>query len=128
MQNFINQLSEVLETKYILTQDEDKAPYLTDWRKRFTGKALAVLLPSTSNEVAAIVKLCAQYQIALVPQGGHTGFCGGATPDNSGKQVILNLKRMNQIREIDIANQTITLEAGCILQSVQEKAAENAKH
>ncbi|MBU3582110.1 FAD-binding oxidoreductase [Polynucleobacter sp. AP-Capit-er-40B-B4] len=125
MQNFINQLSEVLESKYILTQDEDKAPYLTDWRKRFTGKAFAVLLPSTSNEVAAIVKLCAQHQIALVPQGGHTGFCGGATPDNSGKQVILNLKRMNQIREIDIANQTITLEAGCILQTVQEKAAEN---
>ena len=125
MQNFINQLSEVLASKYILTQDEDKAPYLTDWRKRFTGKAFAVLLPGTSNEVAAIVKLCAQHQIALVPQGGHTGFCGGATPDNSGKQVILNLKRMNQIREIDIANQTITLEAGCILQAVQEKAAEN---
>ena len=125
MQNFINQLSEVLETKYILTQDEDRAPYLTDWRKRFTGKAFAVLLPSTSNEVAAIVKLCAEHQIALVPQGGHTGFCGGATPDNSGKQVILNLKRMNQIREIDIANQTITLEAGCILQTVQEKSAEN---
>ena len=125
MQNFINQLSEILEKQYILTRDEDKAPYLTDWRKRFTGKAFAVLLPSTSNEVAAIVRLCAQHQIALVPQGGHTGFCGGATPDNSGKQVILNLKRMNQIREIDIANQTITLEAGCILQAVQEKAAEN---
>lgn len=125
MQNFINQISEVLEKKYILTQDDDKAPYLTDWRKRFTGKAFAVLLPSTSNEVAAIVKLCAQHQIALVPQGGHTGFCGGATPDNSGKQVVLNLKRMNQIREIDIANQTITVEAGCILQAVQEKAAEN---
>ncbi len=125
MQSYLNQLSEVLEKKYILTQDEDKAPYLTDWRKRFTGKAFAVLLPSTSNQVAAIVRLCAQHQIALVPQGGHTGFCGGATPDNSGKQVILNLKRMNQIREIDIANQTITLEAGCILQTAQEKAAEN---
>ena len=124
MQNFINQLSGVLEEKYILTQDADKAPYLTDWRKRFTGKALAVLLPSTSDEVAGIVKLCSEHRIALVPQGGHTGFCGGATPDNSGKQVILNLKRMNHIREIDIANQTITLEAGCILQTVQEKAAE----
>jgi FAD/FMN-containing dehydrogenase len=125
MHNFINQLSEVLDKKYILTQDEDKAPYLTDWRKRFTGKAFAVLLPSNSNEVAAIVRLCSQHQIALVPQGGHTGFCGGATPDNSGKQVILNLKRMNHIREIDITNQTITLEAGCILQTVQEKAAAN---
>ena len=125
MQNFINQLAEVLEEKYILTREDDKTPYLTDWRKRFTGKALAVLLPSTSDEVAAIVKLCAQHKIALVPQGGNTGFCGGATPDNSGKQIILNLKRMNQIREIDVANQTITLEAGCILQAVQEKAAEN---
>ena len=124
MQNFINELSAVLEPKYILTTEEDKAPYLTDWRKRFTGKALAVILPETSSEVAQIVKLCSQHQVALVPQGGHTGFCGGATPDGSGKQIILNLKRMNQIREIDIANQTITLEAGCILQTVQEKAAE----
>ena len=124
MQNFINQLSTALEQKYILTREEDKAPYLTDWRKRFTGKALAVLLPGNTVEVAKIVKLCAASQIAIVPQGGHTGFCGGATPDNSGKQVILNLKRMNQIREIDIANQTITLEAGCILQAIQEKAAE----
>ncbi|MBU3541508.1 FAD-binding oxidoreductase [Polynucleobacter sp. UB-Tiil-W10] len=124
MQNFINQLSTVLEQKYILTKDEDKAPYLTDWRKRFIGKALAVLLPCNSAEVSNIVKLCAEHQIAIVPQGGHTGFCGGATPDNSGTQIILNLKRMNQIREIDIANQTITVEAGCILQTLQEKAVE----
>uniref|UniRef100_B1XUN7 FAD linked oxidase domain protein n=1 Tax=Polynucleobacter necessarius subsp. necessarius (strain STIR1) TaxID=452638 RepID=B1XUN7_POLNS len=105
--------------------DEEKAPYLTDWRKQFTGKVLTVLLPSNTNEVAAIVRICAQHNIALVPQGGHTGFCGGATPDSSGKQIILNLKRMNQIREIDNANQTITLEAGCILQAVQEKAVEH---
>jgi FAD/FMN-containing dehydrogenase len=124
MQNLIDQLSSVLGQKYILTTDEDKARYLTDWRKRYTGKALAVLLPGNSSEVSSIVKLCAENQVAIVPQGGNTGFCGGATPDNSGKQVILNLKRMNQIREIDVANQTITLEAGCILQTVQEKAAE----
>jgi FAD/FMN-containing dehydrogenase len=124
MQNLINELSAVLEQQYILTEDKDKAPYLTDWRKRFTGKALAVVLPGSSSEVADIVKLCSQNQVAIVPQGGHTGFCGGATPDSSGKQIILNFKRMNQIREIDVANQTITLEAGCILQTVQEKAAE----
>ena len=123
MQNLIDQLSSVLGQKYILTTDEDKAPYLTDWRKRYTGKALAVLLPGNSSEVSSIVKLCAENQVAIVPQGGNTGFCGGATPDSSGKQVILNLKRMNQIREIDVANQTITLEAGCILQTAQEKAA-----
>lgn len=125
MQDFIQQLSGAIDQKYILIQEEDKAPYLTDWRKRFTGKALAVLLPSTSSEVAGIIKLCAQHQVAVVPQGGHTGFCGGATPDNSGTQIILNLKRMNQIREIDVANQTITLEAGCILKAVQDKAVEH---
>ena len=124
MQNFINQLSTVLEKKYILTQDDEKTPYLTDWRKRFTGKALAIVLPSNSHEVADIIKLCSEHQISIVPQGGNTGFCGGATPDSSGKQIILNLKRMNQVYEIDPANQTITLEAGCILQDVQDKAAE----
>lgn len=122
--DFLAQVSTILDSKYILIEDEAKAPYLTDWRKRYTGKALAVLLPATTKEVAAIVKLCALTHTAVVPQGGNTGFCGGATPDGSGKQVILNLKRMNQIREIDAANQTISLEAGCILQSIQAKSAE----
>ncbi|MBU3577974.1 FAD-binding oxidoreductase [Polynucleobacter sp. UK-Kesae-W10] len=121
---FIEQLGSILEPQFILTADQDKTPYLTDWRKRFTGKALAVVFPKTSDEVAKIVRLCSDSNISIVPQGGHTGFCGGATPDASGKQIILNLKRMNAIREIDRANQTITLEAGCILQTVQEKAAQ----
>ncbi len=121
---FLDQLADILGHQYVLTEDQDKSPYLTDWRKRFSGKALAVVLPRTSEEVARIVALCAKSQTAIVPQGGHTGFCGGATPDGSGKQIILNLKRMNSIRDIDVANQTITLEAGCILQLVQEKAAE----
>ena len=123
MKGLIEQFSDTLGKEYVLTQDQDKAPYLTDWRKRYVGKALAVLLPKTTLEVANIVKLCAANHVSIVPQGGHTGFCGGATPDDSGKQVILNLKRMNQIRDIDSANQTITLEAGCILQAVQEQAA-----
>jgi len=123
MQDLLEQFSAALGKEYVLTEDQDKAPYLTDWRKRYSGKALAVLLPKTTNEVAKLVKLCAANHVAIVPQGGHTGFCGGATPDNSGNQVILNLKRMNQIREIDAANQTITLEAGCILQAIQERAA-----
>jgi len=124
MESFLQALSKVLEKKYILIEDQDKAPYLTDWRKRFNGKALAIVLPRTTQEISEIVKLCAANEVALVPQGGHTGFCGGATPDVSGKQIVLNLKRMNTIREIDVANQTITVEAGCILQTIQEKAAE----
>jgi len=123
MENLIDQLAQLVGKQFLLTDDQEKSPYLTDWRKRFTGKALAVVLPKTTAEVAQIVQLCAAANVSIVPQGGHTGFCGGATPDDTGKQIILNLKRMNQIREIDVANQTITLEAGCILQAVQEKAA-----
>ena len=123
MQSLLDQFAAALGKQYVLTDQQDKAPYLTDWRRRYTGKALAVLLPKTTDEVSHIVKLCAASNVAIVPQGGHTGFCGGATPDSSGQQIILNLKRMNQIREIDVANQTITLEAGCILQTIQESAA-----
>ena len=119
---FLTELESILGKNYVLTSAADTTPYLTDWRKRYTGKALAVLLPGNVKEVAAIVKACAKANIAIVPQGGHTGFCGGATPDASGKQVVLNLKRMNQVREIDASNQTISMEAGCILQAVQERA------
>ena len=122
-QIFLNELESIIGKNYVLTSEGETTPYLTDWRKRYTGKALAVLLPSNTQEVAAIVKACAKANIAIVPQGGHTGFCGGATPDVSGKQVVLNLKRMNQVREIDASNQTISMEAGCILQAVQERAA-----
>ena len=122
MQIFLQQLTQILDQQYILTQDQDKAPFLTDWRKRFTGKALAIVLPGSTAEVAKIVQLCVEHQIAIVPQGGHTGFCGGATPDSSGNQIVLNLKRMNRILDIDKANQTITIEAGCILQTIQENA------
>ena len=124
-QAFIDQLCTVLNKQYILINDVDKAPFLTDWRQKFTGKALAVVLPNSSHEVASIVRLCAENQVAIVPQGGHTGFCGGATPDDSGNQIIMNFKRMNRILEIDSANQTITVEAGCILQAIQEKAVEH---
>jgi len=121
--SFLTELQTILGQRHVLTSESDTAPYLTDWRKRYTGKALAVLLPGNTQEVAAVVKVCAKANIAIVPQGGHTGFCGGATPDTSGEQVVLNLKRMNQVREIDASNQTISMEAGCILQAVQEQAA-----
>ena len=90
-QIFLNELEYIIGKNYVLTSEGETTPYLTDWRKRYTGKALAVLLPINTQEVAAIVKACAKANIAIVPQGGHTGFCGGATPDASGKQVVLNL-------------------------------------
>ncbi len=98
------------------------APFLTDWRKRYTGKALAIVKPASTREVSEVVKLCAAVGVAIVPQGGNTGLAGGATPDDSGAQIVLNLSRMNRVRGVDPINNTLTVEAGCTLAAVQQAA------
>ena len=103
----------------------DLTAWELDWRKRARGKALAVVRPGSTVEVAAIVKACAAAGVSIVTQGGNTGLVSGSTPDASGQQVVLSLQRMNAVRELDAANLTVTAEAGCILQSVQD-AAEKA--
>ncbi|SFB73835.1 FAD/FMN-containing dehydrogenase [Polaromonas sp. OV174] len=103
----------------------DLSAYELDWRKRAQGKALAVVRPGSTAEVAAIVKACAAAGVSIVTQGGNTGLVGGSTPDASGRQLVLSLQRMNAVRELDAANLTVTVEAGCILQSLQQ-AAEKA--
>lgn len=113
--------------QYVLELDDEKSPYLTDWGKRYQGSALAVLKPKNTNEVAAIVKICKDHRISIVPQGGNTGLCGGATPDNTGNSVVISLSRLNQIREVDTQNATITVDAGVILQQVQDTALEQGK-
>lgn len=100
------------------------APYLTDWRGRYTGRARCVVKPAGTGEVAAVVALCARERVPMVPQGGNTGLCGGATPHPAGEEVVINLSRMNRIRGIDGANNTLTAEAGCLLRQVQEAAAQ----
>ena len=107
---------------HVLTAPEDTAPYLTDWRRRFTGRAQAIVLPSTAGEVAAVVSACAEQRVPIVPQGGNTGLVGGATPDASGDAIVLSLKRLNRVREVDAINGTITVEAGCVLHDVQQAA------
>ncbi|MGZ9074838.1 MAG: FAD-binding oxidoreductase [Burkholderiaceae bacterium] len=106
----------------VLTAPEDTTPYLTDWRGRFTGRAQAVVLPATTDEVAAIVRACAEHRTPIVPQGGNTGLVGGATPDASGDAIVLSLKRLNRVREVDAINGTLTVEAGCVLHDVQQAA------
>jgi len=101
----------------------DIAPHLRDWRGRYTGAARCVVKPATTAEVAAVVTICAEGRVAMVPQGGNTGLVGAATPSGSGTAVVINLSRMNRIREIDLSNNTLTAEAGCLLQQVQEAAA-----
>ena len=106
----------------LLAEPADTAPFLTDWRKRWTGRALAVAQPDTAADVAAVVRWCAQNRVPVVPQGGNTGLVGGGTPDASGRALLLSLARLNRVRAIDPLNDTITVEAGCALASVQQAA------
>ena len=106
-----------------LIEGGDLTAYELDWRKRFRGRALAVVRPASTNEVAAVVRACAAHRVPIVTQGGNTGLVGASVPDASGTQVLLNLTRMNRVRAIDAANLTMTVDAGCVLQQVQEAAA-----
>ena len=101
----------------------DAEPYLCDWRGRYRGQAACVLRPGSTAEVAACVALCRRENLAIVPQGGNTGLVGGATPCGTGGEVVLSLARMQRIRALDVDNNTITVEAGCVLQAVQDAAA-----
>ena len=120
---FLQQLEQVLGAAHVLTGDL-AAPFLLDWRQRYQGAALAVLRPGSTEEVAAVVRLCVEHRVPMVPQGGNTGLAGAGTPDESGTAVVISLQRMNRVREIDTDNDTITVEAGCVLQTVQEHARE----
>ena len=105
----------------VLTEG-DLTAWELDWRKRWRGRALAVVRPGSTAEVAAVVRACAATGTAIVPQGGNTGLVGGGVPDASGTQVLLSLQRMNRVRAIDEANLTLTADAGCVLQATQEAA------
>ncbi len=98
------------------------APWLTDWRGRYTGAARALASPATTHELAALVKICARYHVPIVPQGGNSGMSGGATPDPSGAALLVSLRRMNAIRALDPQGQTVLCEAGVVLQSLHEAA------
>ncbi len=107
----------------LLTEDADTAPFLTDWRRRWTGRAIAVAQPDEAAGVAAILAWCHRHKVPVVTQGGNTSLSGGSVPDESGRALLLSTRRLNRIRAIDAANDTITVEAGCTLQQVQEAAA-----
>ena len=120
--NLIRQLAAIVGELGIVT-GADAATFCTDWRGRYSGRARCVVKPASTEEVAAVVALCAQERIPMVPQGGNTGLVGGATPLHDGQAVVINLSRMKRIREIDAANNTLTAEAGCLLAEVQAAAA-----
>ena len=108
----------------LLTDAGAVEPFLVDWRKTWHGIALGVAMPDTVQDVAAIVRWCAAQSVSIVPQGGNTGQSGGSVPAATGRNLVLSLSRLNRIRAIDAANDTMTVDAGCVLQTIQQAAAD----
>jgi FAD/FMN-containing dehydrogenase len=106
----------------LLTGDADTAPFLTDWRRKWQGRAIAVAQPDDTDGVAAVLRWCHAHRVPVVPQGGNTGLSGAATPDDAGHALVLSLARLNRIRRVDPANQAIEAEAGVTLQALQDAA------
>ena len=125
MNTLLNELRRIVGGPHVLTHEDpatDLSAWERDWRQRAHGRALAVVRPGSTAEVAAAVKACAAAGASIVPQGGNTGLVVGSVPDGSGTQVVLSLTRLNAVRAIDSANLTMTVEAGCVLQTLQETA------
>ena len=122
MTALIERLREIVGPGGWTSDPQELQPHLTEWRGVYEGRALIMVKPRTTDEVVAIVRTCADNNTAIVPQGGNTGMCGGAVPDASGEQVILNLSRMNRVLDVDADNFSMTVEAGCLLATAQEAA------
>ncbi|HOX88934.1 MAG TPA: FAD-binding oxidoreductase [Burkholderiaceae bacterium] len=120
--SLLDKLRLAIGAEHVLTETADIAPYLTDWRDRYHGAAQAVVRPANTAEVAAVVRLAREAGAAIVPLGGNTGLVGGGTADASGTAVVLNTQRLRRVRELDAANDTITVEAGLTLHEVQQAA------
>jgi FAD/FMN-containing dehydrogenase len=125
VQGWLAEARSLIGDAHVLAEDrgDDLAGYLRDWRGKYEGSALAVLRPGSTAEVQAVVRLAARTGVALVPQGGNTGLCGASVPGPEGRQAVLQLGRMHRVRELDPRNNTVTVEAGCILQQLQALAA-----
>lgn len=124
VKSLLEQLQAIVGAGHLLVDDQAMAGYLSDWRGRYHGRAHCVVRPVDTAAVAAVVRTCAAHRVAIVPQGGNTGLCGAATPLPTGNAVLLSLAHLNRIRAVDAANNTMTVEAGCLLQQVREAAAQ----
>ena len=97
-------LGDIVGAANVLTRDEDTCAYYVDWRRQYSASAEAVVRPGGSAEVSQVVQLCAREGVAIVPQGGNTGLCGGSVPTGRGREIVLSLARMRRIRELDALN------------------------
>jgi FAD/FMN-containing dehydrogenase len=120
---FVDSLRAIVGEKGLILDEQDKQPFVTDWRGSLVGTAAVVVRPGSTDEVSKVVKLCHDKGIAIVPQGGNTGLMGGATPWPTHQGILLSLGRMNHVLNVDPVGYAMTVEAGCVLQTLQETAA-----
>jgi FAD/FMN-containing dehydrogenase len=120
MEKLLHRLRAILDDKGLVTTPSEAEPYLTESRGRYRSEALVIARPADTAQVAAIVHACSAEKVSLVPQGGNTGLCGGAVAGP--RQLILSLERLDRVRDLDLANNTITVESGCILANLQQHA------
>jgi FAD/FMN-containing dehydrogenase len=118
----IEKLKRILGDKGFTDHGDEMTPFLTEWRGFYSGDALLIVFPENVQMVSSIIKICAEADISIVPQGGNTSMCGGAVPSSDGNSIVLSMSKMNNILSIDTTNYTMTVEAGCILQNIQEAA------
>ena len=120
--SLIERLAATVGPQGLITDPREADPYVKDWRGLYHGATPAVVRPATTAQVADVVKICAETRTAIVPQGGNTGRCGASVPHDRGGEIVLSLARMNRVLEVDALNNTISVEAGCILANVQQAA------
>jgi len=120
---FLDRLAAIVGARGLVSDPADQRGYVTDWRDNYLGTALAVVRPGSTEEVAAVVRACADAGVAIVPQGGNTGLVGGGMPHETGREIVLSLQRMNRVLEVDPLGYSMTVEAGCVLRTIQEAAA-----
>lgn len=127
MRTLIDTLCGIVGATQVLTGEDDCAAFEEDWRGRYRGRALCVVRPASTEEVAAVVRACMEAGVPMVPQGGNTSLVGGSVPHTGAHEVVISMSRLNHVRAVDAANNTITVEAGCTLAAVQEAAAAHGR-
>jgi FAD/FMN-containing dehydrogenase len=128
MTALIEDLAGIVGEAALLTESKEVEPYVTDFRGRYKGNALCVVRPRSTEEVAAVVAKCIAQSVPVQAQGGNTGLCGGSVPFAGGRGVIVSLARMRRVREVDAANNSITVDAGCVLADVQRAAIDAGRY
>jgi FAD/FMN-containing dehydrogenase len=128
MNPLLEQLKDIVGSKGWTSDTNTLEPHVTEWRGYFTGRTPLMVMPANTDEVSRVIAACANAGVGVVPQGGNTGMCAGAIPDESGTQILLSMARMNRIRNVDADNFSIEVEAGCVLQTIQEAALDAGRY